>query len=72
MTELEKLLTDLSEDPTFRLEDFKLFLGDGKDFSVEDLCREINKAELSVKLGIVKPTRDWPNIREPVDTRTLF
>jgi hypothetical protein len=72
MTELEKLLADLADDPNFRLEDFKLFLGDGRDFSAQDICREINKAELSVKLGAVKPTKEWPHVREPVDTRTLF
>jgi hypothetical protein len=72
MTELEKLLADLSADPNFRLEDFKLFLGDSKDLSPEDISREINKAELAVKLGIVKATKDWPHVREPVDTRDLF
>jgi len=72
MTELEKLLADLADDPTFRLTDFKLFVGDSKDASVEDICREINRAELSVKLGVVKPTKDWPHVREPVDVRTLF
>lgn len=72
MTEMEKLLACLSEDPDFRLEDFKLFLGDNKDASLQDVCREINKAELSVRLGVVKSVRDWPHIREPVDTRNLF
>jgi hypothetical protein len=72
MTELDKLLADLSDDPNFRLEDFKLFLGDSKDMSAQDISREINKAELSVKLGVVKPTKAWPHVREPVDTRTLF
>jgi hypothetical protein len=72
MTELEKLLADLSDDPTFRLEDFKLFLGDGRDFSAQDIALEINKADLSVKLGVAKPMKDWPHVREPVDIRTLF
>jgi hypothetical protein len=72
MTELEKLVADLAEDPAFRLADFKLFRGDGRDVSAQEICREINKAELSVKLGVAKPVRDWPHVREPVDMRTLF
>lgn len=72
MSELDKLAAEMVGDSTFRLVDFKLFLGDNRDGPIEEVCREIRKGELSVRLGEVKPVTEWPHIRQPVDIRTLL
>lgn len=56
MTEKERMLDSLFSGKEGReIVDVKFFLGDKRNISVEEICREVNGARQQAKLGVIEP-----------------
>lgn len=71
MDEKARLMKALFHDPKKRHLNIKFLRGFSDESSVEDLCRETNKAFNQVALGLVVPKKSFPEDEALVDVSTL-
>lgn len=56
-TEKDRLIQALFSDKGQELQNIKFFMGDNRNTTEEELCREANHALAQVRLGAVSPKR---------------